>query len=220
MTRQSLNLTDDVYDYLLKVSLREHEVLRRLRARNEQHPLANLQIAPDQGQFMAFLVKMLNARRIIELGVFMGYSSLWMALALPDDGKLIACDINREWAGIAREFWREAGVSHKIELRLAPALKTLDALLADGQAGTFDFVFLDAEKTEYRDYYERSLALLRPGGVIAVDNTLWSGRVLDPNDNEPDTAAIREFNARLAKDERVDLSMLPVGDGLTLARKR
>lgn len=220
MTRETIHVTGDLYEYLLRVSLREHEVLRRQRDDTAGHPLAMLQISADQGQFLAFLLRMLNARKVIEVGVFMGYGTLWMALNVPEDGKVIACDVNKEWTDIARQYWMEAGVAHKIDLRLAPARETLDSLIANGESGTFDFVFIDADKTGYLFYYERSLELLRQGGLIAVDNVLWSGRVLDNRDTDPDTIAIRGFNERLANDERVDLIMLPVADGITLARKR
>lgn len=220
MTRASISLTDKVYEYLLKVSLREHEVVRRLRDEMATHPLAELQIGPEQGQFMALLVELIRAGKIIEIGVFTGYSSLWMALALPDDGRLIACDISEEWTTVARKYWKAAKVDHKIDLRLAPAMQTLDALIAAGEAGTFDLIFIDADKGGNLDYYERGLRLLRRGGLVVVDNVLWSGRLIDPKDNDPSTAAIREFNAALAADDRVSLSLLPVGDGLTLAMKR
>lgn len=220
MTRETIQVTEDLYKYLLRVSLREHEVLRRQRDATAGHPLAMLQISPDQGQFLAFLLRVLNARKVIEIGVFMGYGTLWMALNVPEDGKVVACDINKEWTGIARKYWQEAGMAHKIDLRLAPARQTLDALVAGGESGTFDFVFIDADKTGYLYYYERSLDLLRPGGLIAVDNVLWSGRVLDLKDKDPDTIAIREFNEKLTNDQRVDLIMLPIADGVTLARKR
>jgi caffeoyl-CoA O-methyltransferase len=169
---------------------------------------------------MQFLVRMLDARRCIEVGVFTGYSSLAVALALPDDGQLLACDVSEEFTAIARRYWKEAGVERKVKLRLAPAVDTLHARLKAGEAGRYDFAFIDADKANYQAYYERVLALLRPGGVLLVDNVLWSGRVLDPADQSEDTAAIRAFNQLLHHDERVDLSMLPVGDGLTLARKR
>jgi predicted O-methyltransferase YrrM len=179
-----------------------------------------MQIAPEQGQFMALLVRLLGATRGIEVGVFTGYSSLAVALAMPPAGRLIACDISEEYTAIARRYWAAAGVAGKIELRLAPALETLDALLAEGAAGRFDFGFIDADKGGYADYYERLLALLRPGGLVAVDNTLWGGDVADPANQDPDTLAIREFNEKLRTDERVDVSLVPIGDGLTLARKR
>jgi caffeoyl-CoA O-methyltransferase len=220
MSRETLNLTPAVYQYLLDISLREPPILRRLREETAAHPNANLQISPDQGQFMALLVKLMGARRIIEVGVFTGYSSLWMALALPDDGRLVACDVNREWTGIARRYWDEAGIGHKVDLRLAPALDTMDALIAAGESDSYDLVFIDALKTEYADYYERALKLLRRGGLAVVDNTLWEGRLVDPAADDRLTVAIRDFNRKLAADERIDLSVLALGDGVTLARRR
>ncbi len=205
---------------MLSASLRESPVLQQLREETASHTRAAMQISPEQGQFMALLLKMLGARRVIELGVFTGYSSLCMALALPADGKIIACDVNEEYTDIARRYWHQAGVANKIELRLAPALETLAALRLDAEAGTFDFVFIDAVKEEYRDYYEHALALIRPGGLIAIDNVLWGGSVAAPEKQDTETSAIREFNCHVHNDERVDMSMLAIGDGLTLARKR
>ena len=179
-----------------------------------------MQIGPDQGQFMALLVELMGARNTLEVGTFTGYSALAMALALPNDGRLVACDVSEEWTAIGRPYWEEAGVADKIDLRLAPALETLDALLAEGLAGTFDFAFIDADKEGYEAYFERALELIRPGGLIALDNTLWEGKVLDPQVTDVNTEAIRRINTKLARDERVTLSLLPIGDGLTLARKR
>jgi caffeoyl-CoA O-methyltransferase len=181
--------------------------------------MAQMQISPDQAQFMQLLVKLIQAKKTLEVGVFTGYSSLWVALGLPDDGQIIACDVSEEYTSIARPFWKEAGVEPKIDLRLRPALETLDELLAGGQAGTFDFAFIDADKTNYDNYYERSLKLLRTQGLIAIDNTIWSGRVADPNENDSDTVALRKLNQKLHSDDRVTLSMLTIGDGLTLAMK-
>ena len=220
MSNRTITLTDDLYAYLLGASLREPLLLKRLRDETVKLPEARMQISPEQGQFMQLLVKLLGARRCIEVGVFTGYSSLAVALALPTDGRLLACDVSETFTAIARRYWQEAGVSGKIELKLAPALETLDARLKAGEAGAYDFAFIDADKTNYTGYYERILKLLRPGGLVAVDNVLWSGRVLDAGDKSEDTAAIRAFNEMLHVDERVDLSLLPVGDGLTLARKR
>jgi len=220
MSIQTLGLDPALHEYLLSVSLREHPALARLRAETASHPRVNMQIAPEQGQFMALLVKLIGARDCIEVGVFTGYSSLAVALALPPTGRVVACDISEEYTAVARRYWEEAGVAGKMDLRLAPALETLDSLLAAGGAGSYDFGFIDADKEAYADYYERLLQLLRPGGVIAVDNTLWDGAVADPADQEADTVAIREFNARLLDDDRIDLSLVPIGDGLTLARKR
>jgi predicted O-methyltransferase YrrM len=215
-----LPINDDLLKYIEQVTLREPEILRRLREETSRHPHAGMQISPEEGQFMALLMHLLSARRTLEVGVFTGYSSLAVALALPDDGRIIACDISDEWTAIARRYWREAGVERKIDLRLGPALKTLDDLIAQGQGGRFDFAFIDADKGNYANYYERALVLVRPGGLIAVDNVLWDGKVIDPRVNDADTRAIRAFNQSLHHDERVWLSMLPIRDGLTLACKK
>ena len=220
MSNRSIMLTDSLYEYLTDVSLRESPLLLALREETSKLTQRSMQISPEQGQFMALLARLTGARRCLEVGVFTGYSSLVTALALPDDGSIVACDVSEEWTAVARRYWREAGVVHKIELRLAPASETLDNLLAQGQAGTFDFAFIDADKTNYLAYYERTLALLRTGGLALVDNTLWSGRVADPEVADADTVALRHFNEVLHRDERVDLSLLPMGDGLTVVRKR
>jgi predicted O-methyltransferase YrrM len=220
MSNRTIGLDPGLYDYLLRASLREHPALARLRADTASHPRVNMQIAPEQGQFMALLARLIGATHCIEVGVFTGYSSLAVALALPPRGRLVACDISEEYTDLARPYWEEAGMTAKIDLRIAPALETLDALLSQGGAGSYDFGFIDADKGAYADYYERLLALLRPGGLIAVDNTLWNGAVADPNDDEADTVAIRAFNEKLRDDDRVDLSLVPIGDGLSLARKR
>ena len=220
MTRRSISLTDSLYDDLLSVSLREPDLMRRLREETAAYPNARMQIAPEQGQFMALLVRLMGARRCLEVGVFTGYSSLAIALALPGDGRIVACDVSEEWTAVARRYWAAAGVEHKIDLRLAPALETLQCLLASGGAGSFDFAFLDADKENYLRYYELALELVRPGGLIVADNTLWSGRLVDAANEEATTVALRRFNVQLHRDERVDLSLVPVGDGLTLARKR
>jgi predicted O-methyltransferase YrrM len=220
MSNRSIGLEPALYDYLLEASLREPPVLARLRAETAAHPKVNMQIAPEQGQFMALLARLMGAKRCIEVGVFTGYSSLAVALALPPGGRIVACDISEEYTAVARRYWAEAGVESRIELRIAPALLTLDALLEEGGAGTWDFAFIDADKGAYLEYYERLLRLLRPGGLIAVDNTLWDGDVADPGNMEPDTVAIRAFNAQLRDDARIDLSLVPIGDGVTLARKR
>ena len=216
---KTFGLPDAIYRYLLSESLREPEILHKLREETAKDPMARMQIAPEQGQFMALLVQLICAKKCIEIGVFTGYSSLCVALALPFDGKIIACDVSEEWTRIARRYWQEAGVAHKIKLRLAPALKTLDVLLAENQAGTFDFAFIDADKENYLAYYECCLKLLRRGGLIAIDNTLWSGRVAEPDNRETDTVALRKFNGKLHHDQRVALSLLPIADGLTLALK-
>lgn len=220
MSRNTVNVTPALQRYILDHSLREPAVLARLRAVTAGMSTAGMQISPEQGQFMQLLVRLLNAHRCLEIGTFTGYSSLAVALALPGDGRLIACDVSVEWTQIARQFWQEAGVDTRIDLRLAPALQTLDALLAAGNTGSFDFAFIDADKVSYIDYYERSLELLRPGGLIAVDNTLWDGTVADASVHDGDTQAIRAFNDHVHRDERVDVSLVPIGDGLTLLRKR
>ncbi len=219
MSNRTITIDDRLYEYLLGVSLREPGVLARLRAETMKLPRAGMQISPEQGQFMALLVKLMGARLVLEIGTFTGYSALAMALALPADGRLVACDVSEEWTATARRYWKEAGVDARIELRLAPALQTLRELLEAGSAGSFDLIFIDADKGNYLAYYEAGLDLLRPGGLIAVDNTLWDGRVADDAVDDDDTRAIRAFNAALHDDARVDLSLVPIGDGLTLARK-
>ena len=215
-----LTITDSLWDYMRRVTLREPPVLARLREETASNPHANMQISPDQGQFMALLIHLLDARKTLEIGVFTGYSSLSVALAMPDDGRIIACDVSEEWTSIARRYWREAGVEKKIDLRLKPALATLDDLIATGQGGQFDFAFIDADKQNYTNYFERALVLVRAGGLIAIDNVLWYGKVIDPSVKDEDTVAIRAFNEKLLADDRVWLSMLPVRDGLTLACKK
>ncbi len=220
MTNQTLNLTPELYDYLLSVSLREPELLRQLREETAQHPRSQMQIAPEQGQFMRLLVELLGVKQALEVGVFTGYSALSVALALPPNGKLVACDVSEEYTAIAQRYWQQAGVADKIDLRIAPALDTLADLLAAGKANTFDFAFIDADKINYEAYYERALELVRPGGLIAVDNVLWSGRVANPQTDAPSTRTIQAFNAKLHQDQRISLSLVPIGDGVTLARKR
>ncbi len=220
MSAQHLELSGELWEYIGRVSLREPDVLRRLREETAPLPMARMQISPEQGQFMGLLTRLLGARMTLEVGVFTGYSSISVALALPADGKIIACDVSEEWTSIARRYWVEAGVAHKIDLRLRPAVETLDALLAKGRAGSFDFAFIDADKSNYLNYYERCLELLRPGGLIAVDNVLWHGSVIDPAKQDEDTLAIRRFNLLVSEDERVWVSLLPLSDGLTLAMKR
>jgi caffeoyl-CoA O-methyltransferase len=220
MANRTITMTEPLYDYFAGVSLRESDLQRRLREETSHLPNATMQVSPEQGQFLALLVQVLRAKRTLEVGVFTGYSSLTTALALPDDGRIVACDVNQEWTAIARRYWREAGVEHKIDLRLAPAAQTLDRLIADGQAGSFDFAFIDADKASYDAYYERALVLLRPAGLIAIDNVLWHGRPIDPTVQDADTQAIRAINAKLQQDQRVSLSLVPIGDGVTLAFKR
>lgn len=219
MSRRTIDLDDTLYQYLLDHSLREHPAQAALREATRTHPQAQMQISPEQGQFMALLVWLMGARNTIEVGVFTGYSTLSVALALPDDGRILACDISDEYTRVGKPYWEQAGVAGKIDLQLAPALQTLDAHIAAGEAGQYDFAFIDADKSGYDGYYERCLELLRAGGLIAIDNVLWSGRVAIPADDE-DTAALQALNDKLHRDERVDLAMLPIGDGLTLARKR
>ncbi len=220
MSMRTIALTDELYEYLRNVSLREPALLARLREETSRLERANMQIAPEQGQFMALLIELLDVRRALEIGTFTGYSALVVALAMPSDGRLIACDLSEEWTAIGRRYWEEAGVADKIDLRLGPALATLDELLAADAADSFDFVFIDADKTGYDDYYERSLRLLRAGGMIAIDNVLWNGNVYDLSIDDPDIVAIRALNEKLHTDERVSISLVPIGEGLTLARKR
>ncbi|MEX2262271.1 MAG: class I SAM-dependent methyltransferase [Bryobacteraceae bacterium] len=220
MSSRQIAVSEELAAYIRSVTLREPELFRRLREETASDPMARMQISPEQGQLMALLVTMLGAAKTLEVGVFTGYSSLSVARALPPAGRVIACDVSEAWTAIARRYWREAGLEHKIDLRLAPAIRTLDGLLAEGQAGTFDFAFIDADKENYDGYYERALRLLRPGGLIAIDNVLWSGRVMDPDAHDADTVAIRRLNEKLHTDERVMVSLVPIGDGLTLALKR
>ena len=219
MSSRSLGLAPELYDYLYAAN-EEPEVLAELRVETAAMPDAGMQISQEQGRFMAWLCETLAARRCIEIGVFTGYSSLVVARALPPEGRLIACDVSDEYTRIARRYWERAGVAGKIELRLGPALETLSTLLAADKAGSFDFAFIDADKAEYGAYYERCLELLRPGGVIAVDNALWGGKVANTSALDADTAAIRELNARAARDPRVSASLVPIGDGLLLVRKK
>ena len=221
MSNQSIGLSDPLYQYLLANSVREPEILVKLRAETAQHPLVNMQISPEQGQLMGLLVRLIGAKKCLEVGVFTGYSSLVVALNLPDDGQIIACDVSDEFTSIARKYWQEAGVSNKISLHVAPALETLDRLLANGEAGTFDFAFIDADKNNYGAYYDRCFQLVRQGGLILVDNVLWYGRVADPAmDNDKRTQAIKQINQQIYHDDRVQISLIPIGDGLTIARKR
>jgi predicted O-methyltransferase YrrM len=221
MSRQ-INLTDDLLAYMHKVSLREAEPLRRLREETAGMPHAGMQISPDQGQFMALLVRLIGARNCLEIGTFTGYSSLAVALALPPEGRIVCCDVSQEYTEVARRAWASAGVADKIELLIAPARTTLDKLRAAGagRRGSFDFAFIDADKENYDHYYEASLELVRPGGLVAIDNVLWSGAVADSKRQDGDTKALRALNRKLRDDERIALSMLPIGDGLTLARVR
>jgi predicted O-methyltransferase YrrM len=220
MSKGSIGLSDELNAYLVEVGVREPEVLGRLREETARLPEARMQIAVEQGALLSMLVKLLGARRVLEIGTFTGYSSTAMALALPPDGRIVCCDVSKEFTDVARRTWAEAGVEDRVDLRLAPALETLDALLAEGKAGTFDLAFIDADKTNYRGYVEGALLLVRSGGLIAIDNVLWSGRVIDPEETDEDTQAIRDLNADLATDERVDIAMVPIADGVTLLRVR
>ncbi len=220
MSYRPTPLTEDLHRYLLEVSLREPDLLTRLREETARRGDAGMQISPEQGQFMALLIELTGAKRVLEIGTFTGYSALSMALALPPDGRIIACDVEPETTAVAQRYWAEAGVAEKIDLRLAPALDTLDGLLVAGAAESFDFAFIDADKENYVAYYERCLALLRQGGLLAIDNVLWNGAVANPAARDPDTEAIRALNLRLREDPRISLSMVPISDGLSLARKR
>lgn len=218
--KKSFFLPDALYEYVLKVSLRETAVQRELREQTQRYPNARMQSGPDQVQLLQLLVRLIGARRTLEIGVFTGYSALGVALALPPEGRLIACDVDEASTVVARAFWERAGVAHKIDLRLAPAVQTLDALLDGGAAASFDFAYIDADKTGYDAYYERVLSLLRRGGLAAIDNVFWNGAVADPDADDADTVALRALNEKIGRDERVDASMIPIGDGLTLVRKR
>ena len=219
MSNRTLSIDDRVYDYLLSVSLRESDLLARLRNETSGIEFSEMQIAPEQGQFMTLLVRLMGARRALEIGTFTGYSSIAIASALPEDGELVCCDDSEEWTSMARKYWQQAGLEDRINFKLGDASKTLQGLIDQGQEGTFDFIFIDADKQNYPSYYELSLNLLRAGGLIAVDNTLWSGDVADPGNQEPGTRAIRRFNEMLKQDERVAISLVTIGDGLTLVHK-
>ena len=220
MTKQTTGLEKTLADYIQSISLREADILKQLREETAKLSMARMQISPEQGQLMALLVQLMGAKKTLEIGVFTGYSALAVALALPDDGKVIACDISEEYTAIAKDFWERAGVSEKIDLRIAPALETLDQLISEGETGSFDLAFIDADKRNYENYYERALTLLRPGGLILIDNVLWSGKVIDPTITDKQTQAIREFNQKLHQDSRISLSLIAIADGLTLALKR
>ena len=220
MSSRNDYIDEKLFDYILDTSLRDTPLLKQLRQETAEMPSGVMQISPDQGQFMALLVRLTEARRIIEVGTFTGYSSTVMAQALPDDGILIACDVSEDYAKVARRYWKKAGVADRIELRLGPAAETLEKMLTAGEAGSYDMAFIDADKVNYRTYYERCLELVRAGGLIMIDNVLWAGRPAKPEEDDEDTVAIRELNAAIRDDERVDMSLLSIGDGLTLARKR
>ena len=219
MSNRTLSIDDRVYDYLLSVSLKESDLLAQLRKETAGIEFSEMQIAPEQGQFMALLLKLMGARRALEIGTFTGYSSIVIASALPEDGELVCCDDSEEWTSMARKYWQQAGLEDRINFKLGDAAKTLQTLVDQGQEGMFDFIFIDADKQNYPLYYELSLRLLRAGGLIAVDNTLWSGDVADPGNDEPGTRAIRRFNEMLKQDQRVEISLVTIGDGLTLVHK-
>ena len=219
MSRKTINLTKELYDYILDVSLREHAALRAIRNATASHPQAKMQISPDQGQFMAFLVRLTGARKVLEIGTFTGYSTLAMALALPADGHIVACDISKDFTDLARTYWDLTDVSERIELRLGPALHTMDQLLDDGYEAAFDACFIDADKESYDAYYERALRLLRAGGLLMIDNVLRGGDAANKATGSPATQAIQALNHKLRTDMRVHLSLVPIGDGLTLAQK-
>lgn len=220
MSNASVGVPPDLHAYLLRHGVREPDILRRLREETASLPQHDMQIAPEQGALMALLVQLSGARRAIELGTFTGYSSLAVITAMPPDGSIVCCDVSDAWTSVARRYWAEAGVADRVDLRLAPALETLDGLLAGGAAGTFDFAFVDADKRTYPDYHERIVQLLRSGGVVLYDNVFWGGDVIDDTKRDPDTLGVRRLNERLATDERVTISMIPVADGLTIALKR
>jgi len=219
MTKQTTGLEKTLAEYIQSISLREPDILRQLREETAKLSMAQMQISPEQGQLMALLVQLMGAKKTLEIGVFTGYSALAVALVLPVDGKVIACDISEEYTAIAKDFWARAGVSEKIDLRIAPALETLEKLITEGETGSFDLAFIDADKRNYENYYERALILLRPGGLILIDNVLWSGKVADSTITDKQTQAIRKFNQKLHQDSRISLSLIAIADGLTLVLK-
>jgi predicted O-methyltransferase YrrM len=220
MSRTQIEVTDALAAYVSQVTLRDEPLLKQLRDETATHPHGTMQISAEQGQFMRMLIKLMGATKCIEVGTFTGYSSLSVAMALPENGKLVACDVSEEFTSIARRYWHEAGLSHKIDLRLGPALDTLDRMIASGESGNYDFAFIDADKSNYDGYYERCLRLVRRGGLLAIDNMLWHGKVIDPSVQDHDTVAIRALNEKVHADNRVDMVLLPLGDGLLLARVR
>ena len=220
MSRETTGLTGNLLEYIRRVGVREDDDLRRLREETAPHPWARMQISPEQGQFMTLLIELTGAKRTFEVGTFTGYSEMCVAKAMGAEGQVVALDVSEEYTAIARKHWKQAGVSERIDLRLAPAEESLEAMVTAGETGSYDFAFIDADKTGYDAYYEYALTLLRPGGIAAIDNVLWGGAVINQTDQSPDTLAIRKLNEKLATDERVTLSLVPIGDGLTLARKR
>lgn len=219
MSKLNTEVTPQLGDYIRTVTLRDAPILARLREETAAYPQSGMQVSPEQGQFLALMTHLLGARRALEVGTFTGYSALVVAMALPKDGQIVACDVSKEWTDVAHRYWKEAGVAHKIDLRLGPAIETLRALLASGGKNIFDFAFIDADKSSYQAYFDCAIELIRPGGLIVIDNVLWHGRVIDPSVNDQDTIAVREFNRKLHTDQRVEISLVPIGDGLTLARK-
>jgi predicted O-methyltransferase YrrM len=220
MSRTTIQIDEALNDYLRDISVRETEVMSDLRERTAEMEAANMQISSEQGALMTLLVELMGVGRAVEIGTFTGYSALCIARAMPDDGELICCDVDEEWTSIAQDYWKEAGLDDRIRLELRPALETLEALIDDRQAESFDFAFVDADKENYVDYYDRCMTLVRPGGLLAFDNVLWGGSVVDPEDDDASTRAIRRLNETIADDARVTPSMVPIGDGLLLARKR
>lgn len=220
MTSKSIGLPDDVHAYVLRWGLHEPAVMVRLREETALHPRAQMQIAPEQGAVLGLLVELIGARLCLEIGTFTGYSSLAVALAMPEDGRIVCCDVSEEYTSVARRYWAEAGVAHKVDLRIGPAVETLDALVAGGAAGTFDLAFIDADKPGYPGYWERCVALVRPGGLIAIDNVLWGGAVADPSDTDEHTEILRRVNETVASDPRVRHVILAIADGMTIARRR
>lgn len=220
MSTRTYQIGEELHRHLMETTVRDMEVMQRLRTRTAEMAEGGMQISPEQGQFMQFLIKAIRAKRCLEIGTFTGYSALVVALALPEDGRLIACDVSDEFTSVGRPFWQEAGVAHKIDLRIGPGLDSLQALLDEGHAASFDFAFIDADKPNYPHYYELCLELVRPGGVIGIDNTLWGGRIADLSHQDESTYMIRTLNERIRNDDRVDMSLVPIGDGLMLACKR
>ena len=220
MSRETLGLSDTLTAYLRTVGTREDPDLAKLREETARHPRAQMQISPEQGQLLALLAELIGARRTLEVGTFTGYSAMWVAKAMGPSGRVVALDIDKEFTAIARRHWQDAGVADQIDLRLAPAVESLKQLVEAGETGSYDFAFIDADKVNYDAYYEYALKLVRTNGLIAIDNVLWSGHVADPTDQSQDTVALRALNAKIAKDERVTACLIPIGDGLTLARKR
>lgn len=220
VANRTIQLSGALYDYFQSVAVRDQSVMQKLRERTDELPMGGMQISPEQGQIMHFLIKLINARKALEIGTFTGYSALVTALALPEDGRLIACDVSQEWTDIGRSYWREAGVEQKIDLRLGPAVQTLRHMLDSGEAESFDFAFIDADKSAYDDYYELSLKLVRSGGIIALDNVLRGGRIADPDVNDEETVVMRSLNRKIHDDPRVDMCIVPTGDGMTVVRKR